>query len=60
MLSTALDRDVHVIRSCYLYDSATGLNNGKQIDAIALDFTKLKLLTKFLTDAYTKGYIIME
>ena len=43
-----------------VHDIATGLNNGKQIDAIALDFTKLKLLTKFLTDAYTKGYIIMK
>ena len=44
MLNMALDRDAHAIPNCYslcmIQCIATGLDNGKQIDAIALDFTK--------------------
>ena len=51
----ALDRDAHVIPSCYLLCKV--FLNGKQIDAIALDFTKAfdkVLQTKILISAEAK------
>ena len=55
----------HSKRSCEtqllltVHDFASGLNDGKQTDAIILDFTLLKLSTKSRTNIYVLNYTTM-